>query len=286
MAAKKRLGRGLDSLLSAGRDSVPAESKDWHLRQIPVERIRRGQYQPRREFDESALAELAASIRRQGVVQPVVVRPRDNGDYELIAGERRWRAAQLAQQERIPAVIRELSDEDAAALAIIENIQRENLNPLEEAQGLRRLLDDFGFTHKEVAEAVGRSRSGVSNMLRLLELTEPVREMLAEGSIEMGHARALLPLGPEDQQALAKKIASRGYSVREIERLVREQLEGKAAEAAKEAPKDPNIARLEEQLSQRIGAGIDIRHRKTGKGQLVISYASLDELDGIIDRIR
>ncbi len=281
MAGKKRLGRGLDSLLSGAREGAPAGGDDWSLRRIAVERIHRSPYQPRQQFDDDALAELAESIRRQGVVQPVVVRARGDGDFELIAGERRWRAAQQAGIERIPAVLRELSDREAAALALIENIQREDLNPLEQATGLRRLLDEFGFTHREVAEAVGRSRSAVSNMLRLLELAPAVKEMLAEGAIEMGHARALLPLGPDEQVEVARRIARRGFTVREIERLVRERLEGRGESPAPK--KDPNIQRLEERLSERIGAGIDIQHGKSGRGRLVIRYSSLDELDGIID---
>ncbi len=282
MAARRRgLGRDLTALLGA---SAPLASggEGEPLRHIPVERIRRGPWQPRRDFDPAALEELAASIRAQGVLQPVVVRPAGDA-YELVAGERRWRAAQMAGLAEIPAVVREVDDRTAAALALIENIQRRDLNPIEEARGLARLIDEHGLTHQEAAEAVGRSRAAVSNLLRLLELDAEVRAMVERGELEMGHARALLALPPARQREAAARVAARGLSVRETERLVR-RLRAAAAPAPPAARRDPDVARLEQALSERLGAPVRLEHRGRG-GRIVIRYTSLEELDGILERL-
>lgn len=299
MSRKRGLGRGLGALLGETNASspgagdkpdgqgAPGQPEAGPLRELPIAEIRRGQYQPRRHFDEEALAELAASIRAQGVMQPVVVRALTAGGYELIAGERRWRAAQMAGLEEIPAVIRPASDEDALALSLIENIQREDLGPLEEAQALLRLQQEFGLTQQQVADAVGKSRVAVTNLLRLLNLTGPVRSMLESGDLEMGHARALLSLPPEGQLALAKDVVDRSLTVRETERRVREMLRpARREEPKKPAPAaDPDTARLERELGDRIGAPVRIRHDAAGKGELVIRYASLDELQGILSHL-
>jgi ParB family chromosome partitioning protein len=286
--SRKRLGRGLDALLSG--DSGPAQAEaEGSIAEVPVDQIVRGRYQPRRTFSEESLQELAASIRAQGLMQPVVVRPRPHGGFELIAGERRWRAAQLAGLERIPVVIKEVSDERASAMALIENIQREDLNPLEEAMALQRLKDEFELTQQQVADALGKSRVAVTNLLRLLNLAPAVRDMLEQGVIEMGHARALLSLDPTDQERLARDIANRQLSVRQAEALVRQlQARGtrQAGPSASAAAKDPDTRRLEQELSERIGAPVSISHGDAGKGQLVIRYSSLDELDGILKHIR
>ncbi len=291
MASKKRgLGRGLDQLLgipSEKAGAAAAESAaEGDLRNLPVDVIRKGRYQPRHEIAEEALQELADSIRAQGVVQPVVVRPlpEGGGHYELIAGERRWRAAQLAGLHEIPAVVREVPDQAAMAMGLIENIQREELNPIEEAAALHRLIEEFGLTHQETAEAVGRSRAAVSNLLRLLTLEPKVKQMLEAGELEMGHARALLSLDGAAQIKAAEEVAKRGLSVRETEQLVRRLL--KPAEK-KPSPKiDPDIQRFAEELSEKLGAKVQIQHTPKGKGKLIIQYNSVDELDGILDHIK
>ncbi len=291
MASKKRgLGRGLDQLLGIpadkGGEKATGSAAEGELRNLPVEAIRKGRYQPRHDIAEEALQELADSIRAQGVVQPVVVRPlpESKGEYELIAGERRWRAAQLAGLHAIPAVVREVPDQAAMAMGLIENIQREELNPIEEAAALHRLIEEFGLTHQETAEAVGRSRAAVSNLLRLLTLEPKVKQMLEEGQLEMGHARALLSLDGAAQIRAAEEVAKRGLSVRETEQLVRRLL--KPAEK-KPAPKvDPDIQRFADELSEKLGARVQIQHSAKGKGKLVIQYNSLDELDGILDHIK
>lgn len=286
--SRKRLGRGLDALLS-GDGNAPDEPESG-LAEIAVNQILRGRYQPRRHFSEESLQELAASIRAQGLMQPVVVRPRPQGGYELIAGERRWRAAQIAGLERIPAVVREVSDERASAMALIENIQREDLNPLEEALALQRLKDEFELTQQQVADALGKSRVAVTNLLRLLNLSPAVRAMLESGAIEMGHARALLTLDAADQERLANEIANRQLSVRQAEALVRQRQARRAGgtEAVRRGgpAKDGDTLRLEQTLSERIGAPVTIAHGADGKGQLVIRYSTLDELDGILAHIR
>ncbi len=294
MAVKKRgLGRGLDALLGGmQKETEPVatsggESRD-SLHRLPVDLIQRGRYQPRREFDPEALRELADSISAQGVIQPVVVRPIENDRYELIAGERRWRAAQQAGLDEIPVVVKDVTEEAAMAMGLIENIQREDLNPLEEANALSRLLHEFGLTHQEVAKAVGKSRTTVTNLLRLLELNEEVKQMVETRRMEMGHARALLGLQGEAQSLAANQVAKQGLSVRETERLVR-RLQGEAEnpKTARTPPAmDPDVRRLVSDLSERLGAKVDLQQGAKGKGKLVIGYNSLDELEGILEHIK
>lgn len=298
MNGKKRgLGRGLDALLggisaaqpqSPGAPAGTTPARDGELRELPVEFIQPGKYQPRIDMRPESLEELANSIRVQGVVQPIVVRrlPGDGLRYEIIAGERRWRAAQQAGLHQIPVVVRDVPDDAAIAMALIENIQRENLNPIEEAVALQRLIDEFDMTHQEAAEAVGRSRVAVSNLLRLLALHDDVKRMLRHGDLEMGHARALLALAMEHQSRAAREVAARELSVRETERLVRQlQQAEKSKPAAPKAP-DPDIERLQQDLGERIGAKVDVQHGAKGQGRLVIHYNSLDELDGILAHIK
>jgi ParB family chromosome partitioning protein len=264
-----------------------AEEETVALRELPIEVIERGRYQPRTDMDPSALEDLAASIRAQGVVQPIVVRPLPGGDhYELIAGERRWRAAQMAGLDRIPAVVREVADQAAVAIALIENIQREDLNPIEEGRALNRLIEEFALTHQEAADAVGRSRATVSNLLRLLDLVPEVKTLLENGDLEMGHARALLALPAEDQIQASRLVVARGLSVRETERLVRRMLQQSAGPKATALASDPDTRRLQDDLSERLGAVVHIRHTARGKGKLVIQYNNLEELDGILAHIR
>jgi len=296
MAAKKRgLGKGLEALLgsSAGTfdaatpATVDEAAADGLLRNLPVDILQRGVYQPRVDMHPDTLDELANSIRAQGVVQPIVVRPVAGDRYEIIAGERRWRAAQLAGLHEIPAVVRDVPDQAAMAMALIENIQREGLNPVEEATALHRLIEEFGLTHQQTADAVGRSRAAVTNLLRLLTLAEQVKRMLENGDLEMGHARALLALEGDVQLRTAQAVVAKGLSVRETERLVKQTLEhpqGKAAKAEKK--EDPDIRRLELDLGDRLGAKVAIQHGNQGKGKLVIQYNSLDELDGILEHIK
>ena len=291
MAAKKRgLGeRGLGALLAGSRVNLDQELKDHdgELRQVPIDLIQRGRFQPRRDMDPAALQELADSIRQQGVMQPVVVRPIAEGRYELIAGERRWRATQLAELDSIPAIIRDVPDEAAIAMALIENIQRENLNPIEEAFALQRLQEEFGLTQAQVAEAVGKSRTTITNLLRLIGLTEDVRLMLEHGDLEMGHGRAMLTLSPEQQMQVAKQVVAKSLSVRQTEALVRRvQQETATGKPAKSGAIDPNIRALQDDLAERLGAKVSIAHGQRGKGKLVIEYSSLDELDGILGHIR
>ncbi|MBU0656586.1 MAG: ParB/RepB/Spo0J family partition protein [Gammaproteobacteria bacterium] len=281
---KPALGRGLDILLSSARGNNDRQD-DTVLKTLPVERIRPGQYQPRTRMDPDALQELADSIKAQGLVQPVVVRKLGGGEYELIAGERRWRASQLAGLHEIPAVVREIPDQAAAAMSLIENIQREDLNALEEANALRRLIDDFGLTHQQTAEAVGRSRTAVTNLLRLLDLQDETKALVDAGQLEMGHARALLALQDRQQVEVAQKVAQRQLSVRETERLVKLVLEG-GKKAVQEFKPAPDVLRLEQRLADTLGAKVAIRYNRTGKGKLVIEYNSLDELDGILGHIQ
>ncbi|HED16549.1 MAG TPA: ParB/RepB/Spo0J family partition protein [Gammaproteobacteria bacterium] len=289
MATKKRgLGRGLDALLggavSASATNQANKKEDGVLKVLPVDVIQRGRYQPRVDMHPESLEELADSIRAQGVVQPIVVRPISASKYEIIAGERRWRAAQMAGLQEIPTVIRDVSDRATIAMALIENIQREDLNPMEEAHALKRLIDEFEMTQQQAAEAVGRSRTGVTNLLRLLELTETVKQMVVAGELEMGHARALLALKDGSQLEAAKLVATKGMSVRETERLVRKLLGDDASKAKKVRPRmDPDIRRLQDNLSDKLGARVQIQHGSAGKGKLVIHYNSSDELDGILD---
>jgi len=289
VAARKRgLGKGLDALLGDRRSSeLGSIDGNEELRFLPVDLIQRGQYQPRTEFGEEALQDLANSIKAQGVVQPILVRPTGTEDkYEIIAGERRWRAAQMAGLHEIPVVLRQIDDQTAMCMALIENIQREDLNPLEQAQGLARLLDEFGMTHQGIADAVGRSRSTVSNMLRLLDLHTSVKLMLGAGKLEMGHARAILGLPEQDQAEAAAKVVRRSLSVRATETLVKQALSGNKKTRKKTAKKDPDTIRLETELSGRLGASVNIKHSSKGKGVVEISYNSLDELDGILKHIK
>lgn len=289
MAVKKRgLGRGLDALLGSNsvasiQEQVSSSSQN-ELHQLPLEVIQRGKYQPRRDMDPQSLEELAQSIKAQGVMQPIVVRPIANNRYEIIAGERRWRASQQAGLDKIPALVRDIPDETAIALALIENIQREDLNPIEEAIALQRLQQEFALTQQQVAEAVGKSRTAVTNLLRLISLPEDVKIMLAHGDLEMGHARALLGLAVEQQLEGARHIVARGLSVRQAEALVRQWLNEQGKKPVKQT-NDPDIKRLEQKLAERIGSPVAIKHNKKGKGELVIRYSSLDELQGVLKHI-
>ena len=281
---KPRLGRGLDALLGGALDTT-AHAKD-DLRHLPVDLLQRGKYQPRTHMSPEALEDLANSIRAQGVVQPIVVRPLSGGQYEIVAGERRWRASQMAGLDTIPAVVRDIPDEAAIAIALIENIQREDLNPVEEASALQRLIDEFGMTHQQTADSVGRSRAAVTNLLRLLTLNDDVRQMLEEGKMDMGHARALLALTGNAQSQAARQVVDKDLSVRETENLVRHLAEHRAAPKAKPSSLDPDIRALQDSLSDKIGAKVHIQHTSKGKGRLIIDYNSIDELEGVLARIR
>jgi ParB family transcriptional regulator, chromosome partitioning protein len=274
----KGLGRGLDALL--GGDETPRDA----LVTLPVARIQPGRYQPRTKMDQQALAELAASIRSQGLMQPLLVRPVDRERYELIAGERRWRAAQMAGLDEVPALVREVPDGAALAMSLIENIQRENLNPMEEAAGVQRLVEEFKMTHEQAADAVGRSRSATTNLLRLLKLAKPVQELVMEGALEMGHARAILVLEPARQVEAANRVAAKGLSVRETEALVHNILRGPAARRKKRADRD--LARLEEEVAERLGTMVEIRPSRKGRGKVIVHYASLDHLEQLLRKLR
>jgi ParB family chromosome partitioning protein len=274
----KGLGRGLDALL--GGDEAPRDA----LVTLPVASIRPGRYQPRTKMDQQALAELAASIRSQGLMQPLLVRPVDRGRYELIAGERRWRAAQMAGLDEVPVLVREVPDEAALAMSLIENIQRENLNPMEEAAGVQRLVEEFKMTHEQAADAVGRSRSATTNLLRLLKLAKPVQELVMEGALEMGHARAILALEPARQVEAGNRVAAKGLSVRETEALVHNMLRGPAARRKKRADRD--LARLEEEVAERLGTTVEIRPSRKGRGRVIVHYASLDHLERLLRKLR
>ncbi len=280
---KPRLGRGLDALLES--TVKPLAGKET-LRNIPLDLLERGKYQPRTHMDKQALADLADSIRAQGVVQPIVARELKTGNYEIIAGERRWRAAQMAGLETIPAIVRRVPDEAAIAIALIENIQREDLNPLEEASVLQRLIDEFGMSHQKVADTVGRSRTAVTNLLRLLTLNEHVRKLLLAGKLDMGHARALLALPADAQGQVARLVVQRDLSVRETEALVRRRLRQPAARKKSRSSNDADIRSLQDELAERLGAKVRINHKRSGRGQLTIDYNSIDELEGILDHIR
>ena len=280
MATKpKGLGRGLDALL-AGNSSEPQRQET-----LRVDYLQPGKYQPRTHMDQESLNELAASIKAQGVMQPILVRPVDGGRYEIIAGERRWRASQLAGLHEVPVLVRDIPDDSALAMSLIENIQREDLNPLEEAMGIQRLIDEFGMTHQQAADSVGRSRPAASNLLRLLHLAKPVQDLLMSGQIDMGHARALLPLAKASQVQLAHRISAKGYSVREAERMVQHEL---SPPKKKSAPKkeDRDVARLEEELADALGAQVKIRMGAKGDGQIAIGFSSLDQLDGLLEKLR
>jgi ParB family chromosome partitioning protein len=291
MARKKALGRNLDALL--GKTRAAAEQSDpggeaSALKDLPLDAIQPGRYQPRSAMNSEKLEELAESIRSQGLVQPVVVRPLARaGRYELIAGERRWRACRMAGQTAIPALVRDVPDEATLALALIENIQRENLNPLEEASALQRLIDEFELTHGQAAASVGRSRVAVSNLLRLLELDSEVRELVDQRRLDMGHARALLALDRSDQISAARQVVSLDLSVRQTEALVRRIKEGDDTDRKPPAPaRNPDLERLEQELTETLCAPVSIRHARSGKGQVTIRYTSLDELDGLLERFK
>ncbi|HET9664114.1 MAG TPA: ParB/RepB/Spo0J family partition protein [Burkholderiales bacterium] len=281
MVKTRGLGRGLDALLGAGDESA---SQREELRNLPIDALQPGKYQPRTRMDQGALGELAASIKVQGVMQPILVRPVANERYEIIAGERRWRAARIAGLATVPVLVRDVPDRQALAVSLIENIQREDLNPLEEAAGIQRLVQEFGMTHADAAEVLGRSRSGVSNLLRLLELAPPVRELVAEGRLDMGHARALLALPVARQMELARVAVERGLSVRDVER--RAVAAARSPGALSRRKQDQDIARLEEEISGRLGTTVQIKAgAKQGVGRLVISYGSLDQLDALLAKL-
>jgi ParB family chromosome partitioning protein len=284
MSKHKGLGRGLDALLGGtGRAKA-----DGELAQLAVASLRPGKYQPRTRMDQESLRELADSIRVRGVIQPVIVRPVDDGGYEILAGERRWRAAQIAGLDRVPAVVRQVADDAALGIGLIENIQREDLNPIDKATGLKRLVDEFHLTHEEAARALGSSRSAVTNLLRLLELARAVQDMLQDGRLDMGHARALLAVGKAKQVELAEQVAARGLSVREAERLVQHALAPPGAGTGR-SPRgrlDADARRLQEELSESLGATVHLKPRRGGRGSLVIDYGSLEQLDGLVARLR
>jgi len=288
---RKGLGKGLDALLGLQDEELAVESAngqqviDTGLRELPVEWLQRGQYQPRQDINQQALQELADSISEQGVMQPILVRALGEDSYEIVAGERRWRAAQLAGISAVPVLIRDLSDQQALAIALIENIQRENLNAMEEARGLVRLQEEFNYSQQQVAKAVGKSRSAVANLMRLTTLRQDVATMLERGDLEMGHGRALLALEDRQQIATARIVAEKGLSVRETEALVRRTLQHKESPNSS-ATADPDITRLQERLSMLLGAGVKIAHRAGGKGKMTISYNSVEELEGILEHIK
>ncbi|OOZ40161.1 ParB/RepB/Spo0J family partition protein [Solemya elarraichensis gill symbiont] len=301
MAKSRGLGRGLDALLSSAskasekvaetdsnnQNESTATATGDSIAHLGVDLVQRGRYQPRRNFDKEKLQELADSITEQGIVQPIVVRPIGEGKYEIIAGERRWRAAQLAGLSEVPVVVRDVDDKSAMAMALIENIQRDDLNPLEEADALQRLISEFGLTHQQIAQAVGKSRTAVTNYIRLLDLEAEVKRMVDERKLEMGHARAILGLKGGQQVEAANKVVRQGLSVRETERLVRRMQGGEESKPAKPEPvADPNILTLERDLTEKLGASVKVKSGPKGKGKLEISYNSLDELEGIIEHIQ
>jgi ParB family chromosome partitioning protein len=283
MSTQKRgLGRGLDVLLS--KKSSNDENQASKI--VAIEFLQRGKYQPRKEFDAEKLQELADSIRAQGIIQPIVVRAAGNNQYEILAGERRWRAAQIAGLKDVAVVIKDVDDRSAIAISLIENIQREDLNPLDESGALLRLIEEFDLTHQQAADAVGRSRAAVSNLLRLLELSEKVKELLREGKIEMGHGRALLALSPEQQVAAALTIAKKGLSVRAAEALVKQALKADDVTADQSPQPDPDVERLKSGLAEKLGAQVDIQHAASGKGKIIIHYGSLDEMEGVLKHFK
>lgn len=286
-AAKKRgLGRGLDALLGGDGEATVGGAQDGELRLLPIQQIEPGKYQPRRHWNDEALEQLAASIKAQGLIQPVVVRAVGHDRYELIAGERRWRAAQRAQLGELPALVKQVSEAAVPAMALIENIQREDLTPLEEADALQRLIDDFDLTHQQAADAVGRSRAAVSNLLRLTELPVSIKQLLDTSKLEMGHARCLLTLPAATAEALALEAARNSWSVRELEEAARRAQTAPRGKARHANPRDPNIATLERELGERLATRVELAQGRGGRGKLVIHYHSNDELEGILDKIR
>ena len=285
MAKLKGLGRGLDALLGGDEPAAkPAATQSDTPRELPVDQLQPGKYQPRTRMDQDALKELAESIKTQGVIQPILVRPVADNKYEIIAGERRWRASRIAGLQTVPVVIRDIPDNQALAVALIENIQREDLNPLEEAQGIQRLTNEFGLTHQSAAEALGRSRTAVTNLLRLLELAPPVRDLLAEGKLDMGHARALLVLPALKQVELANEIAAKGMTVREVEKRVSELISRPKPRMPRTVDRD--VARLQEELAQKLGTQVQIKQKKKGRGTLLVEYGSLEQLDVFLEKLR
>jgi ParB family chromosome partitioning protein len=287
-AAKKRgLGRGLDALLGGeGEGSPSVIGQEGELRVLPIQQIQPGKYQPRRHWNDEALDELAASIKAQGLIQPIVVRALGKDSYELIAGERRWRAAQRAQLSELPALVKSVSEAAVPAMALIENIQREDLTPLEEADALKRLIDDFALTHQQAADAVGRSRAAVSNLLRLTELPASIKKLLDEGKLEMGHARCLLTLPEHEAESLALEAARNGWTVRELEEAARRAQLSPKGKAKAAPPRDPNINDLERELGERFATRVELAQGRGGRGKLVIHYHSNDELEGILGKMR
>jgi ParB family chromosome partitioning protein len=281
MIRSKGLGRGLDALLVGTDEEAPQGES---LQMLPLDRLRRGRYQPRSKMDPASLAELALSIKEQGVMQPILVRPVEGGRFEIVAGERRWRAAQQAGLREVPALVRNVPDQSALAVALIENIQREDLNPLEEAKGLQRLIEEFGLTHDAAAKAVGRSRSAVSNLLRLTALAPPVQEYLLAGQLEMGHARALLARPLAEQSGAASRVVDAGMSVRDTERLVHQLMHAKPARRTAKA-RDHDTVRLENHLGEHLGAVVRIEAGRRGAGRVVIRYSTLEQLDGLVERL-
>lgn len=282
MASKKRgLGRGLNALLG-DVDPVVSPQKNQNQQNLPIEFLQRGKYQPRKDMNPQTLVELSESIKAQGIIQPIVVRLVSDERYEIIAGERRWRAAQLASLQEVPVIIKEIDDKAAMAVALIENIQREDLNALEESEALERLIAEFGMTHQQIADAIGKSRTTVTNLLRLVDLQRPVKAQLGKGLLEMGHARALLSLEGEKQVEIANKVVKQGLTVRAVEKIIQQ-----LGEEKKNTPKkqDTDTLRLQDELTEKTGAKVTINHQKNGKGKLVFNYSSLEELEGLIDRI-
>ena len=289
MIKPKGLGRGLDALLGGDQDTATPYAARDTLGTLRVEQLQPGKYQPRTRMDEASLAELAASIRAQGLMQPILVRVIAGGRHEIIAGERRWRAAQLAGLTEVPVVIREVPDQSALAMALVENIQREDLNPLEEANGLQRLIDEFSLTHQEAADVVGRSRTAVTNLLRLLSLTKQVQELVFQGSLDMGHARAVLGLEGPTQVRIAQQVVERNLSVRETEQLVNDTLHPKIDTTGTPRPRERvsrDVQRLEDELADQLGTTVEIRAKKDGSGRLVLAYSTLDQLDGLLAKLR
>ncbi len=286
MAKLKGLGRGLDALLGGDEPATakPVATVSDTPRELAIDQLQPGKYQPRTRMDQEALKELAESIKTQGVIQPILVRPVAENKYEIIAGERRWRAARMAGLQAVPVVIRDIPDNQALAVALIENIQREDLNPLEEALGIQRLTNEFGLTHQTAAEALGRSRTAVTNLLRLLELAPPVRDLLADGRLDMGHARALLVLPALRQVELANEIAANGMTVRDVEKRVSELISRPKPRVPRAVDRD--VARLQEELAQKLGTSVQIKQKSKGRGTLIVEYGSLDQLDALIEKLK
>ncbi len=286
MAKLKGLGRGLDALLGGDEPATakPVATVSDTPRELAIDQLQPGKYQPRTRMDQEALKELAESIKTQGVIQPILVRPVAENKYEIIAGERRWRAARMAGLQAVPVVIRDIPDNQALAVALIENIQREDLNPLEEALGIQRLTNEFGLTHQTAAEALGRSRTAVTNLLRLLELAPPVRDLLADGRLDMGHARALLVLPALRQVELANEIAANGMTVRDVEKRVSELISRPKPRVPRAVDRD--VARLQEELAQKLGTSVQIKQKSKGRGALIVEYGSLDQLDALIEKLK